>query len=124
VELVVMDLRAAHVHQRFRAAQHAGRGAADLDMRAGADRVELVLRVEGRDLEPPDVWHIEHVGDRLDRRLCHPAFLLLRQHQQRDDRRLLAALRILLDPLLGRCRIRPVKGEGGWLEAGFCETAD
>ena len=34
VELVVMDLAAADIHQLFRAAQHAGRRAADLDMGA------------------------------------------------------------------------------------------
>ena len=34
VELVVMDFRAADIHQRFGAAQHAGRRAADLDMGA------------------------------------------------------------------------------------------
>ena len=52
------------------------------------------------------------------------AFLLLRQHQKRDDGRLFAAFGIFLEPLLRRCRIRPVEGEGCWLDAGFCETAD
>ena len=47
-----------------------------------ADRLQLELRVEGRDFERADIGHVEHVGDVLDRRLGHPAFLLLREHQQ------------------------------------------
>ena len=114
-----MDLRAADVHQRLGAAQHAGRRAAHLHMGARADRLQLELRVEGRDLEGADVGHVEHVGDMLDRRLRHPAFLLLREHQKRDDGRLLAALRIFADPGLHLPRIVGAEGEGwrldGWL---------
>ena len=42
----------------------------------------------------------EHVGDMLDRRLGHPAVLVLGDHQQRDDGGLLAAFRIFVDPPL------------------------
>ena len=54
VELVVMDLRAADIDQRFGAAQHAGRRATDLDMGARSDRLQLELRVEGRDFQDAD----------------------------------------------------------------------
>jgi hypothetical protein len=37
----LMDAVLADLDQVFGAAQHAGRGAADLDMRLGADRLQL-----------------------------------------------------------------------------------
>ncbi len=57
--------------QVFGAAQHAGRGAADLDMGTRSDRLQLELRIEGGDFENTDIGHAEHVGDRLDRRPRH-----------------------------------------------------
>jgi hypothetical protein len=50
------------------------------------DRLELEHRVEGRDLEHPDNRHVEHLANHAQRRLGHPAFLLLDQPQQRDHR--------------------------------------
>ena len=60
VMLIVMDALAADVDQVARAAQHAGRRAADLDVRLRADRLEMEHRVEGRDLEHADLRHAEH----------------------------------------------------------------
>ena len=57
-----MDAALADLLQVFRAAQHAGRRAADLDMRLAADRRQLEHRVEGRDLVDADVGHIEHAA--------------------------------------------------------------
>ena len=48
---------------------------------ARADRLQLELRVEGRDLEHADQGMSSIVGDMLDRGPGHPAFLLLRPHQ-------------------------------------------
>jgi hypothetical protein len=58
------DLVAADADQVLRPADHAGRGAADLDMRDGAHGGELEHEVEGRDLERPDMRHAQHVGHR------------------------------------------------------------
>jgi hypothetical protein len=124
MELFVMDLRTADVHQRFGAAQRAGRGAADLDVGAGADRLQLELRVEGRDLEHADVGHCEHVGDMLDGGLGDPALLLLRQHEERDHRGLFAALGVFCYPGSDFSRFRLVEGEGCWLNGWLCETTD
>jgi hypothetical protein len=114
-----MDALLADVDQVFRAAQHARRRAADLDMGARTDRLQLELRVEGRHFENADIGHAEHVGDAFDRGLGDPAVLLLRAHEQRDDRRLLAALGILLDRCLGPGRILLREGEAFGLDIVF-----
>ena len=76
-------------------------------MRLRADRVQLELRVEGRNLQHPDERHFEHFGDVFDRRLGNPAILLLCPHQKRDHSRLLAAFRVFVDRLFGPGRVRP-----------------
>ena len=81
---IVMDAPAADIDQVAGAAQHAGRRAANLDVRFGADRLQVKHRVEGRDLEHTDMGHAEYPCDRLDRRLGDPALLLLRPPQKRD----------------------------------------
>ena len=82
------------------AAQHAGRGAADLDVKR-PDRRQVDHRVEGRDLHHADLRHTEPPGDMLDRGPGHPAAVLaLRQIEQRQDGARLPALRIAGDGLL------------------------
>ena len=70
VQRIVVDALVADLEQRLGAAQHARRGAADLDVRLLADRREQEHGVEGRDLERADVRHAEHVGDVPDRGLA------------------------------------------------------
>ena len=94
---LVVDAVAADLDQLARPAQHAGRRAADLDMRVRADRLQVEHRVEGRDLEHADQRHVEHVRDALDGRLGDPALLLLRPPEQRDHRGGLPARRKLGD---------------------------
>src|SRR5690606_40007452 len=64
------------------------------------DRRQLEHGVEGRDLQHPDIGHAQQVADGAQRRLGHPAFLLLDQPQDRDHRRLATRFRVLLDPPL------------------------
>ncbi len=110
--------------QRVRAAQPAGRRAAQLHMEF-ADRREIEHRVEGRDLEHADIRHAEQLGDMLDRLLRQPAAgLLLRAPQQRDHRRLLAAFRIFRDLLLRPGEILRREGEVLRLQMRFGEAAD
>lgn len=61
----------------------------------------------------------QHVGDLFDRRARDPAVLLLRPHQQRNDRRLLAAGGVFLDRLVRPDRILIAEGECGRLELIF-----
>src|SRR5215469_6208131 len=90
--------------ERVGAAQHARRGAAELNVET-PDRRQIEHRVEGRDLEHADLGHAEHVGDKLDGLLRQPAArLLLRAPQKRNHRRLLSARRIFGDP-----RLRPLQ---------------
>ncbi|MNL12658.1 hypothetical protein D3C87_1335300 [compost metagenome] len=114
-----MDLLAADVHQRFRAAQHAGRGAADLNVGARANRLQLELRIEGRHFHDADIGHIQHVGDFLDGGAGNPAVLLLRTHEQRDNRRLLASLWIFLDRLFRPNGVIRIEGKCHGLELIF-----
>ncbi|MNY78623.1 hypothetical protein D3C86_2189580 [compost metagenome] len=55
-------------------------------MGARANRLQLELRIEGRHFHDADIGHIQHVGDFLDGGAGNPAVLLLRTHEQRDDR--------------------------------------
>ena len=86
VQRIVMDLLAADIHQRFGAAQHAGRGAADLNVGTRADRLQLELRIEGRNFKNTDIGHVQHVCDFFNGGAGNPAILLLGTHEQRDDR--------------------------------------
>ncbi len=110
-EGIVMDLLLTDLHQIFRAAQHAGRGAADLDMGTGADRLQLELGVEGRNLEHADIGHAELGRDMLDCSARDPAVLFLCPHEQRDDSGLLTACRVFPDRCLCPDGIFLVKGE-------------
>ncbi|MNV82888.1 hypothetical protein D3C71_1766540 [compost metagenome] len=88
-------------------------------MGTSADGLELELGIEGRDFEHADIGHAEHVGDRFDRGLRYPAVLLLRPHQQRNDRGLLAAFRILLDCPLCPSGVFAIERECGRLNIVF-----
>ena len=63
VERIVMDAPLADVEDRFRAAQHAGRGAADLHVGLLPARLQQEHGVEGRDFERADMRHAEHLAD-------------------------------------------------------------
>src|SRR5688572_14497145 len=78
------DALAAGVDDVVRTGKHAGRGAADLDMRPPADRLQMKHGVEGGHLEHADHWHFEDGRHALDRRLGHPALLLLGAPEQSD----------------------------------------
>src|SRR5262249_27006368 len=100
--VLVADHAAAHLFQFFRAAQHARRGAAELDVKT-ADRREIEHGVKCRDFEHADLGHAEQIRRDFDRLLRQPATaLLLRPPQDRDHRGLLAAFGIL-----GDLRFRP-----------------
>ena len=116
---VGMNALLAQADQLFRTAQHARRRAADLDMGARADRLQLKLGVECRHFEHADIGHVQHVGDPFDRRLGDPAILLLRPHQQRNDSGLFAAFRIFLDGGLCPSGIVLAKRKGRWLDIFF-----
>src|SRR5664279_1574981 len=91
---IVMDAALAHFDEIARAAQPAWRGAADLDVRLLADRLQLEHRVEGGDLQRADVGYVEQIRDRSDRRFRNPAVMLfLDPPQDRYHRRGLAAFR-------------------------------
>ena len=100
----------------FGAAQHAWRGAANLDVSYFADGSQLEHRVEGRDFIDTDVGHAEHFGDIADRRLRQPAVVLfLGAPQQRNDRRGLLPGRIIFDLRLGPGKIIGREFEAGGL---------
>ena len=100
------------------AAQHARRGAAELNVEL-TDRLKVEHGVEGRDLEHADMRHAEEVGDMADRRFRRPAAgLLLRAPQDRDHRRSLPAFRILGDLLLRPGVVLRREGELPRLEIG------
>ena len=105
------DLVLADRHQILGTADHAGRSAADLHMCHRAHRLQLEHEVEGRDLEHPDIGHVEHLGHGLDRRTAEPALLLLRPPQQRDHRAGLATGGILADLPLGPRHVGLGEGE-------------
>ncbi|KTR08413.1 hypothetical protein NS365_00225 [Aureimonas ureilytica] len=86
VERLRVNMLTTNSFQIFRAAQHTGRRSTDLNMRARADGLQLKLGVEGGDFQYADHRHAQAISDMLDRRLGHPAFLILSAHQQRDDR--------------------------------------
>ena len=111
--VVIADSFLADFDQIARAAQHARRGAAYLQM-VFADRGQVEHRIEGRHFIDADIGHAEVERDLAQRRLTHPTFLLLRQPQQRDDRRLLAGFRIFTHPKRDFCGTvgRPVKRLG------------
>ena len=114
----------AELDQLVGAAQHARRGAAELDVEL-PDRRQIEHGVEGRDLERADLRHAEEIGDVLDRLLRQPAAgLLLRAPQQRDDRGGLPALRIFGDLALGPIEILGREGEALGLDRGIGEAAD
>src|SRR5205823_4161768 len=120
-----MNAARTYVEQRIRAAQPAWRRAAHLHMRSSADRREQEHCVKGRDFEHADARHIEEVGDMLDRLLRQPAArLLLRAPEQRDHRRLLPALRIFGELLLGPHAVFRREGEFLRLKMRFGEAAD
>ena len=93
-------------------------------MGAGADRLQLELGIEGRDLEDADERHLQHVGDMLDCCLGDPPLLILRAHQQRDHGRLLALRRIFTDRRLRPGRVFIGEGEAVRLEGIVRETSD
>jgi hypothetical protein len=71
-----------------------------------------------------DVRHAQHLGDIADRGFRQPAVvLLLGTPQQRNDRRLLAAVGIARDHLLGPSQIVRREGEFLGLLFGRCEAA-
>ena len=112
------DTPLQHGFDIVRSGQHAGRRAAQLD-EVAADRLEVEHRVEGRDLQHPDVGHAEHARDVLDRRLRQPeVVLLLRAPKQRQDRRRLPSLRVLGDLRLAPRLVLGGEGEGRRLDGG------
>jgi hypothetical protein len=119
---LLADALLADADEFVRAAQHAGRGAAQLD-EIFADRLQIEHRVEGRDFQHADIGHAEQVGDLLDRLLGQPVImLLLRLPQGRDHGGSLAAGRIF-----GDLRVEPGAVFRRELEAlglFFGETAD
>jgi hypothetical protein len=120
------NLALADLDEFFRAAQHAGRGAADLDVGLLAHRLELEHRVESRDFQHADIGHVEQIGDGLaDRRLAHPAvMLLLRAPQQRDDRGGLTAFRIaILISFFAQARLSAVNAKLSGCSAASLRTA-
>src|SRR6266481_1949401 len=58
---VVMDAALAHFDKVAGAAQPARGGAADLDVRLLADRLQLEHRVESRNFQRPDIGHFQEV---------------------------------------------------------------
>ena len=72
------DLVLADRDQILGAADHAGRGAADLNMRDGAHRLKLEHEVECGDFQGPDIGQIQQIGAIFDGRSRQPAFLFLR----------------------------------------------
>src|SRR5262245_25419579 len=122
--LLFADAVMAEPDQLVGAAQHAGRGATELDVKF-SDRLQVEHGVEGRDLESADVRHAKQVRDVLDRLLRQPAAgLLLRAPQQWNNRGDLPALRILVDLLLGPIEILRREGEASGLQLGRGETTN
>src|SRR6266403_4560594 len=58
---IVMDAALAHLDDIAGAAQPARRGAADLDVRLLADRLQLEHRIESRNLQRPNVGHVKQI---------------------------------------------------------------
>ena len=96
------DLLAADADQILGPADHAGCGAANLNMRNGTNRLQLKHEVERGHFKRPDIGHAEHVGHIFDGRAGEPALLLLGAPQKRDHRARLAAFRVF-----GDLRLRP-----------------
>ena len=125
VERVVMDALLADVENGVSAAQPARRRAADLHMGLLPARLQQEHGVERRHFQRADMRHAEHLGHVPDRRLRQPATVLfLRTPKQRDDRRLLAARRILRNLLLRPRGILRREGEFLRLNIGRGKAAD
>src|SRR5690606_34956215 len=76
---------------------------------------------EGDDLEHADVGHVEEPGDIFDRLARQPVLILaLRKIEQRQNRALLAAFRIVGDKRL--CRFDILRGEFECLACFDCLT--
>ncbi len=105
------DLVLADGDQVFRAADHAGQRAANLNMRDRAHGLQLEHEVERSHLKRTDRGHAEHIGDSFDRRTGQPALLLLRAPQKRDDRRSLTAFGIFGDLRFGPGLVGGGEGE-------------
>src|SRR5262249_40878009 len=63
-------------------------------------------RIEGGDLENPDIGHVESTRGLLDHRLRNPALLLLANPQGGDDSARLPAGRIFRNLALETCRVQ------------------
>src|SRR5690606_22432101 len=88
------------------------------------DRCQVEHGVEGRDFQGADMRHAEKIRDVADGGLGQPAAdLLLRAPEQRNDRRLLAAIRILLQLFLRPGEIVLAEGEVLRLHAGRGKAA-
>ena len=83
-----------------------------------ADGVEMEHGVEGRDLEHPDLGHVERFRDDLDCRLGDPPLLLLGAPQKRDHRRGLSPFRVFGDLLLRPGNVCLGEGEAFGLVLG------
>ena len=114
------NARLADINQIARTAQHAGRGAADLDQML-ADRGQVEHGVEGDDLIDADIGHFQPFRDGAQGRFGHPALLLLHNPQQGNDSRSLACFRIFPKPERNFRLTLRVEGEAVWLMFG--ETA-
>ena len=121
---LLADPVVAELDQLVRPAQHARRGAAELDMEL-SDRLQIEHGVEGRDFERADLRHAEKGRDVLDRLLRQPAAgLLLRAPQDRKDRGRLPAFRIFGDLVLGPIEVLGREGEALGLQRGLGEAAN
>src|SRR6188474_605370 len=90
-----------------------------------ADRPQIEHRVEGRHLECADMRHGDKFGDMTDCSFRQPAAgLLLRTPEQRNDCRLLPALRIFGDLFLRPGKVVLAEGEILRLQFGRSETPD
>ena len=105
------DLFFADRHKVFGPADHAGCGAADLDMCHGTNRLQLEHEVECRHLETANIGHAQHLRDMLNRGTGEPALLLLRAPEQRDDCAGLTAFGVFGDLRFGPCLIGRGEGE-------------
>src|SRR5262249_48210489 len=106
------------------AAQPARRRAAKLHVKF-AHRPQIEHRVEGRDLKRADVRHAKEFRDMPDRGFRQPtAGLLLCAPEHRNDRRLLAAFRVLRELFLGPGEVGLAEGKALRLHFGRREAAD
>ena len=106
---------AANANQIFRATDHAGGGAANLNMRHAAHGLQLEHEIEGRDFQGADIGHAEHISDIFNRRLAEPPFLFLCAPQQGNNRRSLTSFGVFGDLRLSPCLIFRGKGKAIWL---------